>query len=118
MGVATVAESGPSVGTKLLPKDTEEAEAAIPASEDPAKESASPSDPVMDASLSDSEAESVLAAKLNTDDYYSTMNLKERRKKASKRYLQSQDYSNLMHLRMLDIERRLKAIEGIDSPPK
>lgn len=117
--MANIIESGLSVGSQLLPKDTEEAEAAIPADEDLAKEPASPLDAVMDTSLSDSEAESALSWKVRYPDSYLELgNPKERSKKARKRYLQHVDYNNLMEYRMRDIEKRLKAIEAIDSPPE
>ncbi|KAL8791965.1 MAG: hypothetical protein Q9195_005454 [Heterodermia aff. obscurata] len=112
-------KSGLSTGSQLLPKDTEGEEAAIPAQEDPAKESASPSKPVMDASLSDSDADSMLSFKVrHSDIFHARRTPEDRVKKARKRHLQHVDYTNLMEYRIHDIEKRLEKIEEIDSPPK
>lgn len=119
MEVTTVTESGLSVDSQLLPEDTEEAEAAIPADEELAKEPASPPGPVMDASLSDSEAESDLSFKVEHSIIYNSSGQQKKRvKQPRKRYLQHLDYTRLLEHRMLDHERRLKAIEAIDSPPE
>ena len=119
MGAVTVIESDLSADPQLLTKDTEEVKTAIPADGDLVKEPGSPSDPVMDASLSDSEAESDFSFKMRHPEfYYPSDDLKKRSKRARKRYLQHLDYTHLMEYRMVDIERRLKAIEAIDSPPE
>ena len=123
MGVATVIESGLSVHSQLLPKDTEEAEVAIPADEDLAKEPPSPSDPVTDAALSDSEPESHLSYRVGDRISFGRIlgrrhDPKESSKKARKRFLQHVDYDTLTEYRMLDIEKRLEKIEAIDAPPQ
>ena len=117
MGVATIMKHDLSVAPQLLPKDIKEEKAAIQADEDKVKESTSPSDPVMDASLSGSEADSHASYRLRHQHRYPPgYTLKEDNKKARKRYLQHLDYTKLMECRMLDFERRLKAIGAIDTP--
>ena len=118
MGVATVTESDLSGDSQLLPKDTEEVEAAIPTDEELVKKPENPSDPVIDESLSDSEDEIDLSLKMRRPERYSPNDdPRKRGRRARKRYLQHLDYTHLMEYRMVDIEKRLKAIEGIDSPP-
>ena len=100
-----------------MPKDTEEAEATIPADEEPAEEPQRPLDLAPDSALSDSEPESHLSYKVGRGVFRND-DLKDRSKKARKRFLQHVDYENLIEYRMLDIERRLQRIEAIDSPPE
>ena len=120
--MAAVAESGLSVGSQLLPKDTEEAEAAIPADQNSAKRPTSPSGSAIDASLSDSETESDLSIKVRHPDLYRyrlrDVSSEDRDKKAHKHHLHHLHYANFMEYRMCDIEKRVKAIEAIDSSPE
>ena len=115
----TVIESDLSLDLELLPKDTEEAKAAILTDEDLVKEPESSSDSGVDGALSDGEDESLLSFKLRHPRLLAPSdNLKERSKKARKRYLQHLAYTQFMEDRMLDIERRLKVIEAVESPPE